>query len=133
MTRYLSKAQGSVKGSSGNKADLEAMGQAHISAVAGACLSIGIKFAGSADAAAERVLRHYVLYFLNARQQAPDSASGQLSLGFRCAWGGGGKVASEGGNSITLMFLGPQNPPAGTQQALCLMLQLCTTPAMCEA
>lgn len=80
MSKYLSKAQGSAKGSSGNKADLEAMGQAHISAVAGACLSIGIKFAGSADAAAEGVLRHYVLYFLKAKQQAPDSASGDCRL-----------------------------------------------------
>ena len=80
MSKYLSKAQGSAKGSSGSKADLEAMGQAHISAVAGACLSIGIKFAGSADAAAEGVLRHYVLYFLKAKQQAPDSASGDHRL-----------------------------------------------------
>ena len=67
------------------------MGQAHISAVAGACLSIGIKFAGSADAAAEGVLRHYVLYFLKARQQAPDSASGDHKLAFHVAfWGGFG-------------------------------------------
>ena len=86
VSKYLSRAQnsskGSLKGSSGHKADLEAIGQAHISAVAGACLSIGIKFAGSGDAAAEQVLRHYVLYFLKARQQAPDSASGDLSFPF---------------------------------------------------
>lgn len=62
------------------RADLEAIGQAHISAVAGACLSIGIKFAGSGNAAAEQVLRHYVLYFLKAKQQAPDSSTGQCSL-----------------------------------------------------
>ena len=74
------------------------MGQAHISAVAGSCLSIGIKFAGTADAAAEGVLRHYVLYFLKARQQAPDSASGDagslsmLVLGGLPGGGGGGEA-----------------------------------------
>lgn len=80
MSKYLSRAQGSSKGRAGGRADLEAVGQAHISAVAGACLSIGIKYAGSADAAAEGVLRHYVLYFLKARLQAPDASSGNPSL-----------------------------------------------------
>ena len=78
MAKYLGRAQGNQKGpASGQRADLEAIGQAHISAVAGACLSIGIKFAGSANAAAEKVLRHYVLYFLKAKQQAPDSSAGE--------------------------------------------------------
>lgn len=78
MAKYLGRAQGNQKGpASGQRADLEAIGQAHISAVAGACLSIGIKFAGSANAAAEKVLRHYVLYFLKAKQQAPDSSAGK--------------------------------------------------------
>ena len=117
VSKYLSKAQGSAKGTSGKKADLEAVGQAHISAVAGACLSIGIKFAGSADAAAEGVLRRYVLYFLKARQQAPDSASGDYKLVFCVVpWG---KLGGKGGwrqpalrsclrrpRCIALMFLG---------------------------
>ncbi len=78
MAKYLGRAQGNQKGpASGQRADLEAIGQAHISAVASACLSIGIKFAGSANAAAEKVLRHYVLYFLKAKQQAPDSSAGK--------------------------------------------------------
>lgn len=80
VSKYLSRAQANAKGSPGNRADLEAIGQAHINAVAGACLSVGIKFAGSADAAAEKVLRHYVLYFLKAKQHAPDSASGEWLL-----------------------------------------------------
>ena len=81
VAKYLSTAQGNLKGpASGQRADLEAIGQAHISAVAGACLAIGIKFAGSASAAAEQVLRHYVLYFLKAKQQAPDSSTGKIFL-----------------------------------------------------
>ena len=77
VSRYLPRAQPSSKGTSRNSLDMEAIGQAHISAVAGACFAIGLKFAGSADAAAEGVLRHYVLYFLEAKQQAPDSAAGE--------------------------------------------------------
>ena len=78
VAKYMSGSQGSppVKGSSGQRADVEALGQAHINAVAGACLSIGIKFAGSANAAAEQVLRHYVLYFLKAKLQDSDSSQG---------------------------------------------------------
>ena len=87
VAKYMFGSQGSppVKGSSGQRADVEALGQAHINAVAGACLSIGIKFAGSANAAAEQVLRHYVLYFLKAKLQDTDSSQGTAcysQLGF---------------------------------------------------
>ncbi|KAL3162204.1 hypothetical protein ABBQ32_009910 [Trebouxia sp. C0010 RCD-2024] len=98
VSKYLSRAQGSAKGRAGGRADLEAMGQAHISAVAGACLSIGIKYAGSADAAAEGVLRHYVLYFLKARLQAPDASSG--------GWRGLDKQALEGCLGVAALALG---------------------------
>ncbi|KAL0039031.1 hypothetical protein WJX77_005730 [Trebouxia sp. C0004] len=97
--KYLGRAQGNQKGpASGQRADLEAIGQAHISAVAGACLSIGIKFAGSANAAAEKVLRHYVLYFLKAKQQAPDSSAG--------AWRGLDRQALEGCLGVVALALG---------------------------
>ena len=78
VAKYMSRAQGSpvLKGTSGQRADVEALGQAHINAVAGACLAIGIKFAGSGSAEAEQVLRHYVLYFLKAKLQDSDAGQG---------------------------------------------------------
>lgn len=79
VSKFLSRAQTSprMKGDYGQRADVEALGQAHVNAVAGACLSIGIKFAGSANAAAEQVLRHYVFYFLKAKQQEADTPTGK--------------------------------------------------------
>lgn len=56
--------------------DTEAIAQAHINALAGACLAIGIKYAGSANAAACGLLTHYCAYFQRAKHRAPDSMSG---------------------------------------------------------
>lgn len=85
VAKYMSRAQGSpvLKGTSGQRADVQALGQAHINAVAGACLAIGIKFAGSGNADAEQVLRHYVLYFLKAKLQDSDAGQG-LTQEQRC-------------------------------------------------
>lgn len=56
--------------------DTEAAAQAHINALAGACLALGIKFAGTGDDRARALLHNYVLYFLSAKQRAPDPVSG---------------------------------------------------------
>ena len=56
--------------------DAEALAQAHVNAVAGACLALGIKFAGSANAAACGLLTHYCGYFQAAKARAPDASSG---------------------------------------------------------
>lgn len=56
--------------------DTEAAAQAHINALAGACLALGIKFAGTGNVAARDLLHNYVLYFLSAKQIAPDPVSG---------------------------------------------------------
>ena len=56
--------------------DTEAIAQAHVNAVAGACLAVGIKYAGSANAAACGLLTHYCGYFQRAKHAAPDSYSG---------------------------------------------------------
>ncbi|KAK9828929.1 hypothetical protein WJX72_002853 [[Myrmecia] bisecta] len=74
----------------GQPIDTEALGQAHANAIAGACMAIGIKFAGSANAAAQEVLAHYVHYFLEAKQSAPDSAAGAAAT-----WGRLDKQALE--------------------------------------
>ena len=59
--------------------DMEAVAQAHVNAVAGACLAVGIKYAGSANAAACGLLTHYCGYFLRAKHAAPDSSSGDAN------------------------------------------------------
>ena len=61
--------------------DAEAAAQAHINALAGACLALGIKYAGTCHAAARDLLHNYVLYFLSAKQGAPDPVSGQTAAG----------------------------------------------------
>lgn len=54
--------------------DLQALALAHINAVAGACLALGLKYAGSASAEAHDVLRSVVSSFLEAKRRAPDAA-----------------------------------------------------------
>lgn len=58
--------------------DPEAVAQAHVNAVTGACLSIGIRYAGTANRDACRTLTKYVEKFLKAKMQAPDPFSGEL-------------------------------------------------------
>ena len=58
--------------------DAEAAAQAHINAVSGACLALGIKYAGSASEAAQKLLHAYVMYFLTGKQAAPDPVSGAV-------------------------------------------------------
>ena len=62
--------------------DAEAAAQAHINAVSGACLALGIKYAGSASEAAQKLLHAYVMYFLTGKQAAPDPVSGDMSFGY---------------------------------------------------
>lgn len=50
--------------------------QAHCAVVSGACLAIGIRFAGSANAQAEAVLREFLLHFLSAKKLAAEPGSG---------------------------------------------------------
>ena len=56
--------------------DPEAIAQAHASAVTGACLAMGIRYAGSACPEARGTLLHYVNAFLKAKMAAPDPFSG---------------------------------------------------------
>lgn len=67
---------GEICGSS--SVDWQALGQAHTAVVAGACLALGVRHAGSASAEAEGVLRHYLLYLLEAKRQAPERQACEL-------------------------------------------------------
>lgn len=62
------------------QADYEALTQSHCCVLAGACLAVGIRFAGSANARAEALLRKYAAHFLTAKQRAPEPGTGQPSL-----------------------------------------------------
>jgi anaphase-promoting complex subunit 1 len=56
--------------------DREALAAAHVNGVAGACLAIGIRYAGSANADAQALLQECALGLLHAKEAAPDSSAG---------------------------------------------------------
>ena len=56
--------------------DVEALGQTHASVLAGACLALGIRFAGTACGAAARTLTSYLEYFLKRKADTPAAAAG---------------------------------------------------------
>lgn len=64
--------------------DWEAVAQAHIHAVAGACLGMAIRYAGTGNVGAACVLRAHTVAFLEAKRAAPD-ASGALAIASVCA------------------------------------------------
>jgi anaphase-promoting complex subunit 1 len=65
-----SKEDGSPELPLNSDADLEALAQAHVNILAGACLSIGLRYAGTASVEAQQSLRHYALYFMNEKRAA---------------------------------------------------------------
>ncbi|KAH8030098.1 hypothetical protein HPB51_006530 [Rhipicephalus microplus] len=60
--------------------DHETMSQAYCNILAGACLCIGLKFAGSANYEAFHILRHYTMYFLDLQKQAVAEQAGRNTL-----------------------------------------------------
>lgn len=65
--------------------DPEAVAQAHANTVTGACLSIGVRYAGTADPQAQATLTRYVEKFLRAKMDAPDPFSGSLLPALECS------------------------------------------------
>lgn len=53
------------------------MAQAHVNAVAGACLAVGIRYAGSGNAQAKATLLELVTTYLSYKMRAPDPFAGQ--------------------------------------------------------
>eukprot|EP01018_Ginkgo_biloba_P012111 Gb_37425 [translate_table: standard] len=53
--------------------DIEASVQAFVNIIAGACFSIGLRYAGTANADAQELLHHYSLYFLKEIKPAASS------------------------------------------------------------
>ncbi|BBN07484.1 anaphase-promoting complex subunit 1 [Marchantia polymorpha subsp. ruderalis] len=51
-------------------ADMEALAQAHVNILAGACLSIALRYAGTAKPEAQQLLRKYALFFLQEKRNA---------------------------------------------------------------
>ena len=64
--------------------DPEAVMQAHINALTGALLAIGIKYAGTAHLGAQRILTEHVKTFTKAKIKAPDPHSGTLASTGAC-------------------------------------------------
>ena len=50
--------------------DREALAQAHVHALAGACMALGLRFAGTADASARDALRGMLSRFLSLKAAA---------------------------------------------------------------
>ena len=50
--------------------DTEALAAAHVNAIAGACLAIGIRYAGSCNGAAQALLQGHALALLRAKEGA---------------------------------------------------------------
>ena len=63
---------------SGRAVDREAIAQAHVHALAGACMSVGLRYAGTADATAAATLREMTLRFVRLKSQCKD---GKVGLG----------------------------------------------------
>ena len=84
MQGPLSKLMAATKAGA-EDIDREALAQAHIMAISGACLALGIRYAGSANAAAYGVLKHYLLYLLAAKKTAPDASQGDQSFTFHAS------------------------------------------------
>ena len=56
--------------------DGEAVAQAHVNAVAGACLAIGVRYAGTGSTQAKATLFEHVTAYLGHKMQAPDPFAG---------------------------------------------------------
>jgi Proteasome/cyclosome repeat len=78
-------------------ADWEALAQAHCNALAGACLAVGLKYAGTHDEQAREVLTDYLHNLLLAKVKGTNSSpsgsgaglsSSPLPLPFLGAWAG---------------------------------------------
>lgn len=57
----------------GHTNDLQAQAHAHVNVLAGACLALGLKYAGSASTRAYNVLRGCISSLLAAKKRAPDA------------------------------------------------------------
>ncbi|XP_077497405.1 anaphase promoting complex subunit 1 [Amblyomma americanum] len=60
--------------------DRETMNQAYCNILAGACLCLGLKFAGSANSQAFHIIRHYTMYFLDLQKQPVAEQAGRNAL-----------------------------------------------------
>lgn len=63
--------------SAGQALDWGAIGVTYVHALSGACLALGLRFAGTCNAAAEGLLRHHLLQLLNAKRRAPGGPNDQ--------------------------------------------------------
>lgn len=61
----------------GQTLDWGAIGLAHVHALSGACFAIGLRFAGTCNAAAEALLRQHLLQLLHAKRRAPGGPNDQ--------------------------------------------------------
>ena len=62
----------------GGAVDREAIAQAHVHALAGACMSLGLRYAGTADATAAATLREMTLRFVRLKSRCKDGPHGGL-------------------------------------------------------
>ena len=109
------RATEDVGGRAGGAVDREAIAQAHVHALAGACMSLGLRYAGTADATAAATLREMTLRFVRLKSRCKDGSHGRAGRADRSTDArdvrrgrGGGAVVRDGGNR------GPRLAPAAT-------------------
>jgi hypothetical protein len=78
----LQKLLAKQTGRSRQSVDWEAVAQAHIHAVAGACLGMAIRYAGTGNPEVGRVLRAHTMALLEAKRLAPDASGAACSRFF---------------------------------------------------
>ncbi|MQL83212.1 hypothetical protein Taro_015694 [Colocasia esculenta] len=61
--------------------DIEALVQAYVNIIAGACIALGLKFAGTRNGDAQELLYGYAVYFLNEIKPVPGAESSSLPKG----------------------------------------------------
>ncbi|WOL06876.1 anaphase-promoting complex subunit 1 isoform X1 [Canna indica] len=68
-------------GSDDDEFDAEAVVQAYVNIIAGACISLGLKYAGTKSEEAQELLHSYALYFLNEIKHIPAVTANALPKG----------------------------------------------------
>ncbi|GIM09537.1 hypothetical protein Vretimale_13366 [Volvox reticuliferus] len=83
-------------GGSYHSSDVHAVALAHVSALSGLCLAIGLKYAGSANSRAYETLRSVALALLAAKRRLPEVAASSTASGGAAVVTGAGQVSGGG-------------------------------------
>ncbi|GLI61805.1 hypothetical protein VaNZ11_004310 [Volvox africanus] len=87
-------------GGSYHSSDVHAVALAHVSALSGLCLAMGLKYAGSANSRAYETLRWVALALLAAKRRLPEVAASSTASGGAAVVTGAGQVSGGGAAAV---------------------------------